>query len=419
MEKRIALTCESLDFQGLGVCKKDGIIYFIENMLPTEKALVVITRKKNNIAFGYVEKQLTKSDDRVSDVPLPYAPLSILSFEKHIVFQEDITKETLKKIADLDVSLNQTIYTDHINHYRNKITLHVKMINERLHLGVFRPGTHTLIQIKEHLLADKQINKMIEKLNQLFEDHHLTDDTLKNITIRNSGDEVMLIYTTTKRKWMEKEIFLTNIDACSIYQNISDGDTENLGRMNIHLKNEPYIKTTLMDLTFNLYPQTFFQVNPYVAEKLFSKLKEEVSNKIVLDAYSGASTIGQIISSKAKHVISVEQNLDAHQSAKESVHRNQTSNITLMHGDINDVMNDLTFDIAIFDPPQSGIHKNTISQLIVKRPEKIIYVSCNLRTLSRDIALLKYFYDIDSITPVRMFPQTTTNETLMVLKRKP
>lgn len=419
MAKRIELTCESLDFQGLGVCKKDGIIYFIENMLPTEKAEVVITRNKKNIAFGYVEKHIIKSAYRVSDKPLSYAPLNILSCEKQILFQEDITKETIKKIAGLDVILNETIYTNHISHYRNKITLHVRKINERLYCGVFESGTNTLIKIEEHLLADKPINKIIKKLNQLFDDNHLTDDTLKNITIRNSGKDVMIIYTTTKRSWKEKEIFLSNIDASSIYQNINVDEYENLGEMNIHLKGEPYITTSLLDLNFHLYPQTFFQVNPYVAEKLFERLKEEVTNKIVLDAYSGAATIGQIVSSKASSVISVEKNLDAHKSAKESVYNNKIKNITLINADINEVMHELEFDIAIFDPPQSGIYKSTIHKLIEKRPEKIIYVSCNLRTLSRDITLLKEFYKIDSLTPVRMFPQTTTNETLLVLLRKP
>lgn len=71
--KAIELQCDSLDIQGRGVCKKDGMVYFVDNLMPGEKARVVPVANnaiagslasKDKAFAGKVSKLLESSSER-------------------------------------------------------------------------------------------------------------------------------------------------------------------------------------------------------------------------------------------------------------------------------------------------------------------------------------------------------------------
>ena len=62
-------------------------------------------------------------------------------------------------------------------------------------------------------------------------------------------------------------------------------------------------------------------------------------------------------------------------------------------------------DVVFLDPPRKGCDKKTIETLLNIIPRKIIYISCNPATLSRDLALLERKYDIKKISICDMFPR--------------
>ena len=67
------------------------------------------------------------------------------------------------------------------------------------------------------------------------------------------------------------------------------------------------------------------------------------------------------------------------------------------------------------DPPRSGSSRSFLNAIINKKIDKIIYVSCNPKTLKRDIEILKEYYNVLSIQPVDMFPNTLHVETVATL----
>ena len=96
---------------------------------------------------------------------------------------------------------------------------------------------------------------------------------------------------------------------------------------------------------------------------------------------------------------------------------NQINNLEVILGDVNDEVNNLEFEGIVFDPPRSGLTNEMIESVLHKEVSQIIYISCNLKTLSRDIGLLLTNYKIKSIVPVKMFYQTTETETIVILER--
>lgn len=70
-------------------------------------------------------------------------------------------------------------------------------------------------------------------------------------------------------------------------------------------------------------------------------------------------------------------------------------------------------------PPRAGTTEEFVEALGKLRPEKIVYVSCKIETLERDLKLLaKIGYKAQLIQPVDMFPHTTGIENVVLLKEK-
>ena len=75
-------------------------------------------------------------------------------------------------------------------------------------------------------------------------------------------------------------------------------------------------------------------------------------------------------------------------------------------------------DNIIIDPPRSGMHKNTVDDVIKLNPRRIVYVSCNPTTQVRDIKMLiDAGYNLVKIRPVDMFPHTYHIENVALLMK--
>ena len=99
---------------------------------------------------------------------------------------------------------------------------------------------------------------------------------------------------------------------------------------------------------------------------------------------------------------------------------NKLGNISFMLGDTGKIVNKIKddFNILIVDPPRRGLDKNTISFIKDKKPDKIIYVSCDANTLMRDLKYLENDYEIKSYKVLDMFSYSYHLESFVVLIRK-
>ena len=158
------------------------------------------------------------------------------------------------------------------------------------------------------------------------------------------------------------------------------------------------------------------------------KLPPEYANlkgdELVYDLYTGTGTIANFVASSAKKVIGLEYVQSAVEDAFENSKINSIGNTSFYAGEIEKIMDD-TFirkhgspDVVITDPPRAGMHKNVVEQLLKIAPEKIVYISCNPATQSRDIALMDEKYRVEKVQPVDMFPQTHHVENVVLLKRR-
>lgn len=193
------------------------------------------------------------------------------------------------------------------------------------------------------------------------------------------------------------------------------------------LYGEGFITDEICGKKFRISPQSFYQINPAQAEKLYSyaiSAAHITKNDVVLDAYSGTGTIGIIASDYARSVQGIEYNSAAVRDAVQNCVLNGiTRGVAFNRGDAGEYLRErakkgVHFNVVIMDPARAGADRQFLRALSVIRPERVVYISCNPVTLARDLRVLSKHYDIESIQPFDMFPFTRHVECVVSMSRK-
>ena len=384
-----------LDHQGRGIGKINNKIIFIKNALPKELVEVKIEKDKKNYLKGTVTKYIKKSDKRIKP-KCPYyeqcggCNLMHINYQDQIEYKQEKIENIIHKYVDKFIKVNKIIPCENIYNYRNKITFHV---NNKI--GLYEDNTNNIIEIDKCLLADNKINKILKELKTL----KLNKD---EITVRSSYNDSLIYY---KNK-----------------DNIINVSCNNIINNNTIIKGNNYIIEKLKDFKFIISPTSFFQVNTQQTIILYDLIKELAKpnkNDILLDLYCGTGTIGLYLSKESKEILGIEINKEAIIDANKNKALNNIKNAKFIAGDAKEIIKKLKYkpDIIIVDPPRSGLYKGMIKDLINFKANKIIYVSCDPITLSRDLQELKEQYIIKEIQPVDLFPNTYHIEDIVLLEK--
>ena len=130
------------------------------------------------------------------------------------------------------------------------------------------------------------------------------------------------------------------------------------------------------------------------------------------------------LSEKAKEVHGVEIVPQAIENAKTNATDNEIDNVVFEVADagewlVQKAKDELAVDVVVVDPPRKGLSTDFIESVLVIKPERMVYVSCNPSTLARDLKLLhEGGYEVEKVQPVDMFPQTYHTEAIAQLVRR-
>lgn len=397
-----------LDHQGRGIAKINDKIIFIPNALPEETVDVDIILEKKKYYEGIIKETINASDKRIKSI-CPYfeecggCQFLNMNYPDSLDYKQNKVEEIMNKYLGIKIKINNIVACDNNLYYRNKTTFQVE--ND---IGFFKEKTNTLIPVDKCYISDIKINDIYKAIKDNI---NLTN--VKQVIIRATKNtlESMVIFKTSNYIDNKKIIDILKKKVDSIY--INDELIYGKGKIIENLCNK----------NFYISPSSFFQVNTLQAEKLYNKaivyadIKKEDT---VLDLYCGTGTIGIVASDKAKKVIGIELNKEAIKDANENKKLNNINNIEFYAGDVGKILNKNNYkpDIIIVDPPRAGLDSLALSQILNIRPKKLVYVSCDLMTLARDLKLLSNDYDILELTPVDMFPYTAHVESVCALKYK-
>lgn len=416
----LEVTAHETDMFGQGVARVDDFVIFVKGLIKDEKALVTIKSVKKHFAEATIKKLLiTTSDRRSVASKLGALDLYHMRDDAQVLWQTQITENHFKRKLGYDKPITETIHSTNTLNYRNKVVYHV-LETPLLTLGMYEADPIQLKEVHTFILNSHAIQRCVAKLQQ--QTIEVDSSILKHIVFRSNEKEQVLVTLVAKEKSFKGldviiEKMKTFKEVIGLTLNIKPSDQIILGHESYLLFGKNQISFDLGKLKLSLSDQSFMQVNTEVMLKTYERIRKEIDNDYVIDCYSGIGSIGFYIGDKARKVLMIDNNLANVEAARENIKRH-SGNFEVIHATAESILPKLTGDVLIIDPPRAGLHKSLLSALKQKAFKKLIYLSCELSTLTRDIDALQETYGINEVIPVRMFPQTTSIETLVILENK-
>jgi len=180
---------------------------------------------------------------------------------------------------------------------------------------------------------------------------------------------------------------------------------------------EDFLEYEVGDLKLVVSPFSFFQVNSGMVEKIAGVVSDFIQPEkqdIILDAFSGVGTFGLFLARYVKKVTLVESNEYAFKDSIYNKKRNFIENVNSVFSPVEKFRDYKYINKIIIDPPREGIGKAFMEMIDNSNIERVVYISCNPATLSRDISLLKRLRP-KRIILFDLFPMTYHIETVVLL----
>jgi len=333
--------------------------------------------------------------------------------------------------------------------YRNRVRLVPRrgQPDGRLELGLFRAGTHEVVDIPGCPIQLPGINEAVEVLRTLIAEHGvaLYDEIthggdLRFISIRQGHHtgEILVGLVTRAAEFPQSEAIARSImqdlpRVVGVVQNINP-QVGNIifGSETRTVAGRPYIHERANDVTLRLGLTNFFQVNTPVAEAAYRAIHQHLGadqSTTLIDLYAGVGAIGLTGAGRARQIIGIEESAEAIEHARAAADDNGFTNTEFRSGLVEDALPDLlgglrpqgisATDVAlVVNPPRRGLGDDVAALLADARGSRIAYLSCYPPSLLRDLrTLIAGGFRMKHVQLFDMFPQTPLVETLVILQR--
>lgn len=361
-----------------------------------------------------------------------------------MVYSEQLEwkQQKAERMLSTYAKVNQIIPMDNPYNYRNKVQTVFKITKRKdIVSGVFQSSSANMVVTDDCMLESPESQRIIPTVKQLMKsfkfmpfDNRTDRGLIRHILIRNAfhTKEIMVCVVTVSPVFPSKKQFANALikkhpEITTVVHNICTNPMPlTLGSRENILYGKGYIEDVICGCRFRISSQSFYQVNPIQTEKLYNIAVNNANLKksdVVIDAYCGTGTIGIICASHVKKVIGAELNKSACNDARYNAKLNKLNNINFYNCDAAAFMEEFSekgekADVVMMDPPRAGADKRFLYSLAKLNPERVIYISCKIETLARDLRILKKLgYKAESIQPVDMFPHTIGIETVVVLNK--
>jgi 23S rRNA (uracil1939-C5)-methyltransferase/tRNA (uracil-5-)-methyltransferase len=386
----VELKIKALSNLGAGIAKPGGWVVFVPFTLPGEKIRAKVWRNEANCSHADLVEILEPSPDRIE----PHCPhfatcggcqYQHLPYEKQLEWKTRQVKELLSHMVGIAADVNPTIPSPKQWGYRSKITPHFQRPKpgEEFPIGFLEFNRRTrLVDVHNCPIAMDGINEALQPVR---------DDVKRRAAEYKKGATLLLRATEDR----------------------------------VETNHRAPVSEKVGNLKFNFLAGDFFQNNPFILDSFTRHAAEQAkgpNQKYLLDAYCGSGLFGLTLAKNFEQVVGIELSETSADWARRNAKTNGIKNASFIASSAEDIFADITFlpeqTSVLIDPPRKGCSVDFLNQLFAFGPSRVVYVSCNPATQMRDLkSFLKQGYEIKSIQPFDLFPQTRHLECVIALTR--
>ncbi|GAB4211957.1 MAG: 23S rRNA (uracil(1939)-C(5))-methyltransferase RlmD [Synechococcales cyanobacterium] len=465
-ETILDLTVERLGGEGQAIAHHEGKVILVEGGIPGEQVRVRVQKSKKRYAKAVITEILAKGDLR-RDPPCSYfgtcggCQWQHLDYAAQLAWKRQQVEDCFTHpVAIAYGELRNPVAAPRPYHYRNKMEFSFGErrwltaaeiasdtdFTDAPALGLHVPGRYDRVLDIDHcLLQTPGANHILREMRQLFERYRPSiyqtrthSGFLRHFVLRTAqhssdssaaqaSEESMVILVTSPPQSATDEALLHHLpEAFPLATTVLHASTISKAQVAsgslTTLRGNGYITEWLRGVQFRISPFSFFQTNPSQAARLVDVVIEAVQpqpHQILWDLYCGTGTLGLSLAAHVRQVIGIEIVASAIEDARLNAALNGLHQVQFWQQDMSqptDLWAQLPSpDVVVVDPPRAGLDAETVQRLLRLAPPRLVYVSCNPATQARDCALLAAGFEIQSLQPVDMFPQTSHVENVATL----
>lgn len=418
-------------------------VAFVPDTVPGDRILARLVFVKPSFARAKLYELLQPSGDRIR----PHCFVADkcggcqwqhVDYRLQLEIKRNQVIQALERIGGfIDPPVDEVLAADGFN-YRNKVTYPVgKSSTGQLVAGYYQKGSHQIVNLNQCPVQDERLDPLLREMKQdiqrygwqPYDENHHTG-LIRHLSLRIGRRTGEILVTIVTKEWNIPDIQQLAQEWLDRYPPLvgvmlnrnSERTNAIFGNETRCLVGRSFFYERFAGLEFQVRAETFFQVYTETAEALVQQIQTQLSLKgeeVLWDAYCGIGTLTLPLAKQAKQVIGLEIQSAAVEQAQLNAQHNGIENVSFHTGAVEDLLPQLPTkpDIVVLDPPRKGCDRAVIDALLDYKPQQIVYVSCKVATLARDLKLLCQdgIYTLKRIQPADFFPQTAHVEAVAFL----
>lgn len=444
---------EKVDFPNKGYVRieEEEKKVIVKNAIPGQKVRFCINKLRKGKAEGRLLEVLETSPLEKREPVCDLFPAcggcmyQTMPYEEQLKMKEGQMKEILDEAIEGDYVYEPILASPQEFAYRNKMEFSFgdAMKDGPLTLGLHKKGsTYDVLTASTCKLVHEDMTKILACVLEYFQERKVSYykkmqhiGYLRHLLLRRgekTGEILVNLVTTTQEEHdltpLVEALLALPLEGKIVgilhILNDSLSDVVQSDETRI-LYGQDYFYEELLGMQFKVTPFSFFQPNTKAAEVLYGTIREYLKeacgqDKVLFDLFSGTGTIGQVLSPVVKKVIGVEIVEEAVVAANENTKRNGIENCEFLAGDVFKVLDEITDkpDVIVLDPPRDGVHVKTLPKILDYNVDTLVYVSCKVTSLARDLELLQARgYRVVKAVAVDQFVHTVHCEVVCLLSK--
>ena len=445
---RHTVTVELLDDNAAALARMaDGRKVRVPGGVPGDEVRLEITARGRKELWAKIIEITTPSPRRI-DPPCAImarcgtCPWQAVAYGDQLAAKGRVLRQALARHPSLaGASVHDPVGLGKPVGYRTKIQMPAGGHRHSILLGFYAPRSHAFIAAREcvvqHPLAERMRTEIIHILNRHnvapYEENTRTGD-LRHLLVRvaeGTGEvgAVLVLRSYEDVDWAMLASELAAIDGLTgVWANENDS-TGNavLGPRTVHLGGARRLRDRVAGIDLLRTPVSFFQTNHRATEQLVGIVRGMLPERIptLVDLYAGGGLFAATLAARTERMHLVESNAEAVAAARATLGARGAEHATMHLGRAEDELPKLaathpTVDAMIVDPPRAGIGPEAIAAIAALRPQHLVYVSCRVKSLVRDLkALAAGGFELREVRCVDMFPHTPHLEAACLLTPAP
>ena len=443
---------ERVDYPGKGLVRIDeNNAVWVKNVLPGQRVSVRVKKVRHGMGEASLVEVISKALNEIT----PSCPhfgqcggctYQGLKYEDQLKLKESQVKRVLDQAINGEYEYQGIKASPVSECYRNKMeyTFGDEYKDGPLSLGMHkRGGFYDIVKVSECRIVHEDYGRILDATVEYMASRNIPyyhrmrhEGYLRHLLIRRAAytEEIMVALVTTTQLDIDMTEYRDMLLGLALEGKIvgilhtyndSLADVVKSDRTEV-LYGRDYITEKLLGMEFKISEFSFFQTNTKSAEVLYSVARDYIgdlggSDKVVYDLYSGTGTIAQMMAPVSGRVIGVEIVEEAVEAAKENAKLNGLDNCEFIAGDVLEVLDNIAQkpDFIILDPPRDGVHPKALRKIIDYGVDRMIYISCKVTSLARDLEMLQYSgYRVEKAVAIDQFPTSSHVESVVLLSQQ-